>query len=697
MGQPLPSQAAINRYGAYRRGGWGLFGPGNGGGAPGTGGLWFATIADMAAYPILGVVAAWVEEVNAWYVATTSVLTGDNWVQVTGDGGTWVLDDDELQILPIDGTADDWGRMTSAANAMAGRGKLVLRESANRWRAKSVHELVDDVTIEAAGPGVIISSDGMPVGPIFNAINCVFQANRYSAQPVTTHTNADFVTGSKDAAVVDASAIAVDSYVAIRDQAANRITSFQVKGKTGNTLHLDRALARSTYPSGAEVVSYDPPKRIRIIGDGASVVSTDTLACGDRVLNIVAGWDCEYVGWRQAGVWNEFQSSFDGGNYRPLMKDLEGDAQNTGYACFAMESPDSGVMINVKARNAGSTATGGIVIPNGVNCDFYNLTCASNANHGIALATNADVSEIFGCEGCRIWAGEFSGNTSGGIVFQAGSHDNEVHGAECFGNGAGVLFSPAGASSAATYANKIYGGRFYDNTINLDCQGSLGNLAIGITTRSGTLCGVRIAISGQLKIIGSWLFEGLANTNGILLDQGTDNELVLLDSWLDMQLQTAFASAIAMTTTGRCYVKNCEVVFKQATNGVIFNGSADVQQLIEIHGTRQVSGNGSVITTGTSATLYLGDGNDLKPLFLGSATQANVGTFTLNGNTPVAVPGRFPADATIALSLKTVGASPGNSTPYFQAAQIANQFTVASLTNLANDVYNWRAQRSVAA
>jgi hypothetical protein len=84
-------------------------------------------------------------------------------------------------------------------------------------------------------------------------------------------------------------------------------------------------------------------------------------------------------------------------------------------------------------------------------------------------------------------------------------------------------------------------------------------------------------------------------------------------------------------------------------------------------------------------------GLNLGLLNTGTAA-ANGGTFTLNGVTPVNVAGVFPANAAISWALKTVGATPGLSSPFFSAATVANQFTVQSQTALANDVYDWQAQ-----
>jgi hypothetical protein len=72
-------------------------------------------------------------------------------------------------------------------------------------------------------------------------------------------------------------------------------------------------------------------------------------------------------------------------------------------------------------------------------------------------------------------------------------------------------------------------------------------------------------------------------------------------------------------------------------------------------------------------------------------TSPSGGTFTLNGVTQVNVAGTFPAGAPIAMSLNTVGSTPGTAAPYFSAAQIANQFSIKSPTASANDVYNWEA------
>lgn len=78
------------------------------------------------------------------------------------------------------------------------------------------------------------------------------------------------------------------------------------------------------------------------------------------------------------------------------------------------------------------------------------------------------------------------------------------------------------------------------------------------------------------------------------------------------------------------------------------------------------------------------------------STGIATGTFTLNGVTAVNVTGsgvnQFPANATISLSLNTVGSTPGTGAPFFATTAItANQFTVKSPTASCNDVYNWSA------
>lgn len=74
-----------------------------------------------------------------------------------------------------------------------------------------------------------------------------------------------------------------------------------------------------------------------------------------------------------------------------------------------------------------------------------------------------------------------------------------------------------------------------------------------------------------------------------------------------------------------------------------------------------------------------------------SSTPVASGTLTLNGVTRVATSGNFPIDATITLSLKTVGSTPGTAAPYFTGAQTAGTFGLASPTANCNDVYNWQA------
>lgn len=100
--------------------------------------------------------------------------------------------------------------------------------------------------------------------------------------------------------------------------------------------------------------------------------------------------------------------------------------------------------------------------------------------------------------------------------------------------------------------------------------------------------------------------------------------------------------------------------------------------------------------TGTTFVLSLLTSGALR---LGAATTGTApsvgGTFVLNGivqvNVAPAGGQHFPANALIAWSLNTVGATPGVIAPYFSAAQVADQFSVKSGTALANDTYNWRA------
>jgi hypothetical protein len=132
---------------------------------------------------------------------------------------------------------------------------------------------------------------------------------------------------------------------------------------------------------------------------------------------------------------------------------------------------------------------------------------------------------------------------------------------------------------------------------------------------------------------------------------------------------------------------------------------------VDVSATVQVLGGGTLwgaggITLSPNSGLFTSPGNtfvssigDLTGSFkIGTNTNgytpinaAGGGTFTLNGTTQVNVTGVFPANAPVALSLNTVGSTPGPSIPYFSQAQIANNFYVKSGTVSANDVYNWQA------
>ena len=103
--------------------------------------------------------------------------------------------------------------------------------------------------------------------------------------------------------------------------------------------------------------------------------------------------------------------------------------------------------------------------------------------------------------------------------------------------------------------------------------------------------------------------------------------------------------------------------------------------------------NGSGSTWVLAAALTTGT---LKFGSLTVGTPPSVGgTFALNGVTAVNVAPaggqHFPANAKIAWSLNAVGGTPGVGSPYFSAAQTADQFTVKSPTALANDTYAWQA------
>jgi hypothetical protein len=105
---------------------------------------------------------------------------------------------------------------------------------------------------------------------------------------------------------------------------------------------------------------------------------------------------------------------------------------------------------------------------------------------------------------------------------------------------------------------------------------------------------------------------------------------------------------------------------------------------------------GSVVCSLGWAAWYLSaTAPDFGPGLTTGYTAPVTNTFTLNGIVQVNVAppagGHFPPNAPIALALTTVGATPGLAAPYFSAAQIADQFSVKSLTVGANDVYTWQA------
>jgi hypothetical protein len=244
-------------------------------------------------------------------------------------------------------------------------------------------------------------------------------------------------------------------------------------------------------------------------------------------------------------------------------------------------------------------------------------------------------------------------------------------------------FEVADASGAGTGSLGIVADAI---TVFSACIFDAGVTTSSIAGRSGfsfSLYMLGCFFTQRLSQIGGFVdyFGGNA-ANGITLNGGVPN----LDG--DMIVHVALALSGSFTQIGAAYTDNT----------VTLTGS-QIRLGTSLWGTGGVVLNPGCVFFNASGTTFALSLQTTGALKLGTATTGTApsvgGTFVLNGivqvNVAPAGGQHFPANALIAWSLNTVGATPGVIAPYFSAAQVADQFSVKSGTALANDTYNWRA------
>lgn len=190
------------------------------------------------------------------------------------------------------------------------------------------------------------------------------------------------------------------------------------------------------------------------------------------------------------------------------------------------------------------------------------------------------------------------------------------------------------------------------------------------------VAGVVFLISGSPNFWGGIARAGLLSNAG---SAGVDGDAIVHTS---MSVNAAFLIGGAVYTDGAVTLQGGGVY--RCTTALWGTGSLTINP-----GARYWNNSGTTF----AASLLLTGAFKLGANTTGTP-PSNSGTFTLNGVTQVNVApgsGHFPANAKIAWSLNTVGGTPGTASPYFSAAQTADQFSVKSPTAGANDVYNWIA------
>lgn len=253
---PVP-QAAVGKPGAA----WEKGGGGGGGGSLFIDGTTLAALAVTIGNDSNALV--YVFDTHAFYRwSPAGAATPDGWTVVTAPGGQWLLQGDTLALNPIGAPFDDGARISLAVNAVAAKGGTVALLPGT-YLIQTAIEIVSPVGVELTAPqgGVILQGAIPPGGTIIGA-------DSWNSRVPQTTLAAPVVQGQPTLQVTAIGAIAIGSEIALFSVAQGG-ACYTVTNVVGTTVTVERPVLRP-YAAGTEVSTMAPgkpfPKNVHVSG-----------------------------------------------------------------------------------------------------------------------------------------------------------------------------------------------------------------------------------------------------------------------------------------------------------------------------------------------------------------------------------------------------------------------------------------------
>ena len=623
----------------------------------------------------------------------------------SADMGTFLR---TISVVTPTGTSADAANIQAALTAMAGVGEVRLKPGTF---AVNTVITVPSRSVLVCHPSTVIDStiadSGIGAGGYANSVFYATPASDGSATTLAATAVIGAYTISTNASIAVGKTIIWGS---VTNNTLQSATVLAVSGSGPYTLTLDEPNLWA-HASGLDVAPKTQPTGIMFYGNGAKVIGS-----GDRAFEMVSALRCYiadfYLGPSGTRCFAAFAASFDTGGrdstYERIV--VDGGARVSGISTptpigLAIESSARCVLRSCRVRDGGSSGSdSGFLLNSARNFDVqdcysdrwyigcYAANSGGTDNDGAAFGTvqggafrgGANGIYIAGkCDGLRILNVAVQKNTATGIYVLAsgGDADNvQIAGVTCESNGTSDT-----ASTSVECGIVVKG----------------GNVRISNTTiRGSAYFGIRVDGTAVVQVGG---LNCKDNNSGDVRIQDTANVTVSGYETTLTSAHTAYWIGVMPLGTGRVEVE-CATFRLSHPSGT--------KQAISTQGgsctliTRSIRalnlGSGAIL-----AGVYVGGSSDstkwyryamhdlsacTNPWLVQGTAAANFGTFTLNGTTQVDVSSAcIGVDSRIALSLKTVGGTPGTGAPYFSAAIAAGHFYVKSPTVSANDVYNWAA------
>jgi hypothetical protein len=683
-----PTATQIARMRRQRQGTYGLIDPIAGSiGPSGGAALWFATRAQMAAFAETHGVAtaAWVEEVQAEYVYDpTTVAAGNGWTTVTGQfGALWRAKSTSLTLPIIGGTTDDWPNFVAAARACAASG-VVLRLGPGTYRAKT-RQLLCGPGVTASGLQIeatsrtIVDTTGLATASPLDAPFVMTQGTQTAA-----NTLAGPVTVGARTLNLAAGTAAVGSILQLVSGggAGQQVQTLTVRAAAGVAITVDRPILYPFQAADAANTIATVPTFVSIEGNGMTITGTG----GGRAIELVASQFCTVedvnvvpLGTGMADLVISADLGGLGNAFRRLLIDASLATANVTMVGIAFESQESGIVEDCIAIKCGLA---GHQWYQSVLCLSRGAKSTACAN-GLSLTSNGPVT--FGCQDCVVQGFSAIGSTAAGVAVASASNRNVIDGADLSFNASGCTIGDPGSTCS---------GNVLAHAFALSC--TTAGIVVAATSRdtslrrvetSNSAIGVNVGAGADVKIAGfTHTGTTAAFPNGqTLISAGA---VVLRD----FKLTPTTAIDVIALTGGSLDIAGGSISGGNGAN--LINLQSGNPTLRTAHMTMTVAGGGTGLVAAAGGKIFRGEQTDTSGCAIESsgAGAFNFGTFTLNGVTQVDVASAcILVGAWIAVSLKTVGGTPGTAAPYYSAAQTAGHFFVKSPTAGANDVYNWIA------